>query len=216
MRESNGKTEMWYVVDAKPGSSLLYGFEKEISREEFKRRIEDQSLLEVLHRQPVKAGDVLMIQAGTIHAICGGVLIAEIQQNSNTTYRVYDYGRLGTDGKPRALHVEKALDVVQIKRPAPLLNQSPQETPNGNLFRHLAACPYFVTDYYQIHSSLTLESMERSFVSLLFISGDGTLEWQDGTMEFHKGDSILVPAGLGRFTISGPAELLTTEVGEEN
>ena len=116
-----GKTEMWYVVDAQPGAQLYYGFQRELTREEAARRIADGTLTDVLNAVPVKAGDVFFIDAGTVHAIGAGILIAEIQQNSNTTYRVFDYGRLGADGKPRALHVEKALDVARLcppERPA--------------------------------------------------------------------------------------------------
>ena len=107
-----GKTEMWYVVDAEKDAFLYYGFKKEISREEFARRIQEDTLLEVLNAVPVHKGDVLFIESGTIHAIGKGILIAEIQQNSNVTYRVYDYGRVGKDGKKRDLHIEQALAVT--------------------------------------------------------------------------------------------------------
>ena len=100
-----GKTEMWYVVDCDEGATLLYGFKHEITKEEFARRIADNTLLEVTNAVPVKKGDVFFIKSGTLHAIGKGILIAEIQQNSNTTYRIYDYGRVGKDGKPRELHV---------------------------------------------------------------------------------------------------------------
>ena len=100
-----GKTEMWYIVDCDEGATLLYGFKHEISKEEFAERIADNTLLEVTNAVPVKKGDVFFIQAGTLHAIGKGILIAEIQQNSNTTYRIYDYGRVGKDGKPRELHL---------------------------------------------------------------------------------------------------------------
>ena len=107
-----GKTEMWYVVDCDEGASLIYGFNKEISKEEFESRIKDNTLSEVCNYVPVKKGDVFFIGAGTLHAIGEGILIAEVQQNSNTTYRVSDYGRLGADGNPRPLHIEKAVDVT--------------------------------------------------------------------------------------------------------
>ena len=111
-----GKTEMWYVMDAAPNSFLYYGFKREVSQEEFARRIQEDTLLEVLNAVPVQKGDVLFIESGTIHAIGAGILIAEIQQNSNVTYRVYDYGRVGKDGKKRDLHIEKALAVTNRVR----------------------------------------------------------------------------------------------------
>lgn len=104
-----GKTEMWYVLDAEEGAILYYGFKKEITKEEFARRIKDNTILEVLNAVEVHKGDVLFIESGTLHAIGKGLLIAEIQQNSNVTYRIYDYGRVGKDGKKRDLHIEKAL-----------------------------------------------------------------------------------------------------------
>ena len=107
-----GKTEMWYVVDCEEGAQLIYGFNKKISRSEFEERIKNNTLDEVMNYVPVKKGDVFFIKAGTLHAIGKGILIAEIQQNSNTTYRVSDYGRLGADGKPRELHVKNAVDVT--------------------------------------------------------------------------------------------------------
>ena len=112
-----GKTEMWYIVDCEEGSQLIYGFDKEISREEFADRIKNNTLLEVTNNVPVHKGDVFFIESGTLHAIGKGILIAEIQQNSNTTYRVYDYGRVGKDGKPRELHIEKAIDVTELCPP---------------------------------------------------------------------------------------------------
>lgn len=114
-----GKTEMWYIVDCEPGAKLLYGFQHEISKEEFAQRIADNTLLEVTNAVEVHKGDCFFIEAGTLHAIGKGILIAEIQQNSNTTYRIYDYGRIGNDGKPRPLHVEKAKDVTNLCPPSP-------------------------------------------------------------------------------------------------
>ena len=109
----NGKTEMWYVLSAAPDAFLYCGFSRDISRDELKRRIADNTLPEVLRRVNVKAGDTVFIPAGTIHAICRGIVVAEVQQSSNVTYRVCDYGRLGPDGKPRALHIAQALDVTR-------------------------------------------------------------------------------------------------------
>ena len=112
MRVENeyGKTECWYILDCDDDAELIYGFNREISSEEFKERISNNTLLETVNKVKVKKGDLFFIEAGTLHAIGKGILLAEIQQNSNTTYRVYDYGRLGADGKPRELHIEKAID----------------------------------------------------------------------------------------------------------
>ena len=107
-----GKTEIWYVLDADNDAQLIYGFKNKISKEDFRKAIENNTLPEVLNSVKVQKGDLFFIEAGTVHAIGKGTLIAEIQQNSNSTYRVYDYGRLGKDGKPRELHIDKAVDVT--------------------------------------------------------------------------------------------------------
>ena len=130
-----GKTEMWYVLEAEPNAFLYYGFKHPITKKEYKQRIENNTLTEVLNAAPVKKGDVFFIPAGTLHAICKGIVIAEIQQNSNVTYRVYDYGRLGADGKPRQLHVAQALEVTRCVPPQP-----------QDFGGHLAACEYFTAD----------------------------------------------------------------------
>ena len=111
---SMGKTEMWYVVDAKPGTYLYAGFAKSITSEEYRRRVEDGTICEVLAKHPIRMGDAFFIPAGRVHAICGGALIAEVQQSSDITYRIYDYGRMGMDGKPRELHTELAADVLDL------------------------------------------------------------------------------------------------------
>ena len=110
-----GKTEMWYVIDAKPGASLLAGFKQQITPDEYRRRVEDGTICDVLARHEVKAGDVFYIPAGRVHAICGGILLAEVQQSSDVTYRIYDYNRLGIDGKPRELHTQLAAKAINYE-----------------------------------------------------------------------------------------------------
>ena len=167
-----GKTEMWYIVDCDEGATLLYGFKDTISKDEFAQRIADNTLLEVTNAVPVKKGDVFFIQAGTLHAIGKGILIAEIQQNSNTTYRIYDYGRVGKDGKPRELHVEKAKDVTDLC-PAKAYPETPVEQKDGYTSKLLSSCDYFTTYAIDVESKAVLEADEKSFVSLLILEGDG-------------------------------------------
>ena len=157
-----GKTEMWYVLDCEPGAYLYYGFDHEISKAEFEERIKNNTLTEVLNAVPVHKGDCFFIPSGTLHAICKGIVIAEVQQNSNVTYRVYDYGRVGADGKPRALHVAKALDVT--------LRTPPVKHDFGS---HLAQCEYFTVDARKGAFADAVD--EKSFVSLLITEGRGHL-----------------------------------------
>ncbi len=204
-----GKTEMWYVMDAGPEAFLYYGFKREISREEFARRIRDDTLLEVLNAVPVHKGDVLFIEAGTIHAIGRDILLAEIQQNSNVTYRVYDYGRVGKDGRKRDLHIEKALAVT---------NRTPVIKNSGS-YPHVADCDYFTVDHVTLDGKMMkmLEGTvsEESFASILILSGEGTITCHGETLPFRKGDSFFLTAGSGEYRIEGSADALVTRIREK-
>lgn len=208
-----GKTEMWYIVDCNEGAELLYGFKHEITKEEFAERIKNNTLLEVANNVPVHKGDVFFIESGTLHAIGKGILIAEIQQNSNTTYRVYDYGRVGKDGKPRELHIEKALDVTERKPPKyPTTAQdSPQKT-EGGVKTLLRSCEYFNVNKLEIDGTMTLNADEKSFKSLLFLDGTAEIKDTDGVRAAKKGDSFFVPAGYGEFTVTGKCEVILSDI----
>ena len=202
-----GKTEMWYIVDCDEGAELLYGFKKEISKDEFAKRIADNTLLEVTNSVPVKKGDVFFIEAGTLHAIGKGILIAEIQQNSNTTYRIYDYGRVGKDGKPRELHVEKAKDVT-VLGPAKAYPETPVEKLDGYTRKLLSSCEYFTTYSVNVDGEAVLNADDKSFVSLLLLNGEADING----VKAVKGDSIFVDANTGSFTVKGSCELILTKV----
>ena len=208
-----GKTEMWVVLDADPGSCLCYGFSHEISKEEFKERLNNGTLMEVLNRVPVNKGDVFFIDAGTLHAIGKGLLIAEIQQNSNSTYRVFDYNRKDTNGNPRPLHIEKALDVTNTCPPAIKPGAAGQtEKLDGGTETLLGTCRYFTVYSYDVDSKITLNANKTSFLSLTFTSGEGVLRFKNGTINFSKGDSFFVPAGEGEFTVEGGCQVLVSRV----
>ena len=204
-----GKTECWYILDCDEGAELIYGFNKSISSEEFREKIADNTFLETVNKVKVKKGDLFFIEAGTLHAIGKGILLAEIQQNSNTTYRVYDYGRLGTDGKPRELHVEKAIDVTNCTPPTRSTN------PEGELIvedgykkQLLTKCDLFNVEKVSISTAYTSVADEKSFVSVLVTDGQATID----EIEIKKGDSLFIPARYGNFTITGNAELIITRV----
>lgn len=208
-----GKTEAWYILDAQEGAELIYGFRKEISREEFQRRIVDNTLLEVVHRVPVKKGDLFFIEAGTLHAIGKGILLAEVQQNSNTTYRVYDYGRVDQNGKPRELHVDKAVDVTRCAPPA--YSTKPQGEPqllDGYTKTLLVSCDLFIVHVLDISSQAVLMADESSFVSVIALEGAGALTCCGQTLPFRKGESIFLPAGSGACRIEGVLTVLETHV----
>ena len=211
MRVENeyGKTECWYILDCDEGSELIYGFNRDISSEEFKNRIADNTFLETVNKVKVKKGDLFFIEAGTLHAIGKGILLAEIQQNSNTTYRVYDYGRLGADGKPRDLHVQKAIDVTNCTPPTRSTN------PEGELVEYddysiqlLTKCDLFNVKKVSVKNIFDGVADEKSFVSVLVTDGTGKIE----NIDIKKGDSLFIPANYGTFTISGNLEVIITKV----
>ena len=207
-----GKTEMWYVVDCDEGAELLYGFKHEISKEEFAQRIADNTLLEVTNNVPVHKGDVFFIKSGTLHAIGKGILIAEIQQNSNTTYRIYDYGRVGKDGKPRELHVEKAKDVTKLA-PAETYPDTPVVQENGASIKLLSKCEYFTTYKVDIEEKAEFDADDSSFVSLLILEGSPVVtDGKSDPVSAKKGDSLFISAGTGRFTVEGSCSLILTRI----
>ncbi len=206
-----GKTEMWYVVDCEPGAQLIYGFTQGLTQEEFRQKIEDNTLPEVCNFVPVKKGDVFFIEAGTLHAIGAGILIAEVQQNSNTTYRVSDYGRLGADGKPRPLHVDKAVDVTVTTPPTVPYGAIGEITEvAGGKIRKLASCDLFTAESVDLDGGMQLGSAE-CFTSVLVLSGDATMCFEGEEVAVTKGDSLFVPAGV-TMKLQGKAELLCSRV----
>lgn len=199
----NGKTEFWYILDSAEDAYIYLGFKKSISDEEFRERIRDNSILEVLNRVPVKKGDVFFIEPGTLHAIGGGTVLAEVQQNSNLTYRIYDYGRKGPDGKERTLHVDKALDVTRLK---PAFERKRE----GDI---LARSRYFVTRLADIENSYTFDTTEDSFTHVLMVSGEGSFSSGDGKeLSYKKGDSFFIPAVSGSLCFKGDGEMLISTV----
>ncbi|MCD7731237.1 MAG: class I mannose-6-phosphate isomerase [Oscillospiraceae bacterium] len=206
-----GKTEMWYVVDCDEGATLLYGFKNNVTKEEFAERIKNNTLLEITNAVPVKKGDVFFIESGTLHAIGKGILIAEIQQNSNTTYRVYDYGRVGADGKTRPLHIEKALDVTKLCPAKPYPTVAPM-TENGCTKQLLSKCEYFTVYKLNIDDSADFNADNTSFECLLNLEGSIKLVCGDNEISLEKGETAFIPAGCGKYTIMGKCEAILTRI----
>ena len=195
---SLGKTEMWYIVDAEEGAGIYLGMKKDVTKEEFIAAINEKKLTKLLNFIKVKAGDCFFIPAGTVHAIGKGCLIYEIQQNSNLTYRVYDYGRVGKDGKERELHIDKAIEV------ATLTKYKPKKFEDGVL----GSCEYFTARKYDIDGGRVLTATEQSFHAITVIDGSGSVSG----ISFEKGDTLFVPAGHGKYEINGKAEVIITSV----
>jgi mannose-6-phosphate isomerase len=199
---SFGKTEAWYVVDAKPGSFLIVGT-KDCDKEIFKKAIEEGNTEKFLNKIEVKKGDAFLINSGLVHAICEGVIIAEIQQNSDITYRIYDYGR------PREIHVEKSLEVIDFKLEA--INASSKELEKFDGYNRGILCKsnYFTIEKYIITKEVEEESDKDKFFIFTCVDGEGEIiSGNDFKEKISKGDSLLIPATLGKYRIKGELTLL--------
>lgn len=207
-----GKTEAWYIIDCDEGAELVYGLGCDMTKEELRKSIENGTLLENVNRVKVKKGDLFFIPSGTIHAICKGILLAEVQQNSNVTYRVYDYGRL-QNGKPRELHIDKAVDVINLK--AVDTSGDPMGKPekgDGYTKTLLTKCDLFTVSRVEVQESAKIVADETSFVSLVALDGNGVINYGDSCMTLYKGESVFIPAGCGECEVMGAVTLLETRV----
>ena len=195
--KSFGKTEMWYIVEAEQGAGIYLGFNCDVTKEEYETAIKENCLTELLNFYEVKAGECYFIPAGTIHAIGKGCLICEIQQNSNLTYRVYDYGRKDKNGNERELHIEKALKVTNLNRFMPIIFEG-----------CLGKCEYFTVRGYEIDGEMQLSTDEKSFQCVTCVKGNGFIE----EMEIKQGDSYFIPADYGKYTIKGKIKIILTKM----
>ena len=201
-----GKTEMWYICGCEPGAGIYRGFKRQLSPEEYAERIASGTIADVLEFIEVRPGESYLIPAGTVHAIGKGTTICEIQQNSDLTYRVYDYGRKGADGRPRELHIEKAKQVSAL---------GPCRTACGEVrisehVRRLASCPYFTVYEIEAPDGWILRTDDGSFSGLTVIGGEGAFESDGERFSFRKGDTFFAPAGRGEIVLRGGAKLLLT------
>ena len=208
-----GKTEMWYVLDAAKNASLIYGLNKSCTKEEMRTAIADGSAGKLLQKVPIHKDELFFIEAGTVHAIGAGALVAEIQENSNLTYRLFDYGRVGKDGKTRELHVEKALEVANLKssaepkQPLRVLKYRP-----GVASELLTRCKYFEVYRMLVNTErrqiVHYKADEVAFRVLLCVGGCGTIGFEGGVINFYKGDCVFVPANSAMLTLHGQAQFL--------
>lgn len=208
-----GKTELWYVLDAAEGAEVICGVSAPLSRAELAEKAADGSIMDALRHIPVRRGDALLVRAGTIHAIGAGVFICEIQQASNVTYRVYDHGRVGADGRPRDLHIAKAQDVACL---------TPAEQPCGAQARLgflrggegelLAATAYFTSYHFAVSDTLQLAADAASFHAVIVTDGMCTLIGGGQRLALARGETAFIPAGLGAYDVRGRCEILLTHI----
>lgn len=208
-----GKTEMWYVLDAGKEAKLVYGLKRDSNEAEMRRAIADGTVMNYLQQVPVRKDDLFFIEAGTIHAIGAGALVAEIQENSNLTYRLYDYDRVGKDGRKRELHIDKALQVANLKSSAePKQPLRVLKYRQGVASELLTRCKYFEVYRMLVNTErrqkVHYQADPVAFRVLLCVNGCGSISYESGTMAFYKGDCIFVPADSEILTIHGQAQFL--------
>ncbi|NLK21243.1 MAG: class I mannose-6-phosphate isomerase [Epulopiscium sp.] len=208
-----GKTEMWIVLDSVPGAQLVYGLKPGVTKEEFEKRIKDGTLEEILNFVDANKGDVFFIPAGTLHAIGEGLLIAEIQQNSDTTYRVYDWNRVDSTGKPRELHIQKALDVTCLS------NITGKEKVIGKVIKEeantrnlLVSCKYFATEIIKIKKESKEVLNGERFDLIMVMEGKGEIKYRKEAVSFKAGDSFFIPATMGDYIIMGECSIIKSYV----
>lgn len=200
---SVGKTEMWHAVSAEPGATLLLGLASEVDPKEFEAAIEKGGLEDFFERLPVSKGDTFFVPAGTPHTIGKGMVLCEVQQNSDLTYRLYDFQRVDAQGHPRQLHVEKGMAVIDFehrrggKVPPVPLPSSPAAKKSL-----LAACRYFASERWDISAAMEAHSDPSRFELLIILGGSGTIAWDGGSSSFKQGECWFIPAQLGKFSIT--------------
>ena len=210
-----GKNEMWYVLDAEPGAYLYCGLSRASSKEEIEERIKNNTITEILNKIEVKKGDVVMVKAGTIHAIGAGIFICEIQQNSNCTYRMYDYDRRDKFGNPRELHIAKSLDVVNPVKYEKDNKCNVMLAHNEHyMSKRLVQCKYFEVIKYEIEDEAKIPVDEASFLSVIVIDGEGTIMTDDNDKElkFKAGESFFINAGKRNVVVNGRSTCIITHV----
>lgn len=207
---SFGKTEMWYVVQADPESNLIVGFNQKMSQELYLKHLEDKTLQRILNFDAVQAGDTYFIEVGRIHAIGAGVLLAEIQQTSDITYRVYDWDRVDSEGNERELHNDIVLEAFDFDMPD---NFRVDYTKDSDTATELVSCPYFTTNILKVHETILKENTHDSFMIYMCVEGTAQIEVDGNQTEISMGETVLIPACMQRFSISAKhAKLLEVYV----
>ncbi|MBR9915318.1 MAG: mannose-6-phosphate isomerase [Algicola sp.] len=207
---SFGKTEMWYVMQADEDAKLIVGFNQKMNPETYLKHLHDKTLTDILNFDTVKAGDTYFIEVGRVHAIGAGVMLAEIQQTSDITYRVYDWDRVDDQGNERELHNDLAIDAFDFNMKddfrvsyASIKNQA----------NPMVSCPYFTTNFVHVTSTLEKVNMKDSFIIYICVEGEATIATDTGSEQLKLGDTILIPADLQAFKISATnAKLLEVYV----
>jgi len=211
-----GKNECWFVMEAPPGAELIFGIKKGVTKRAFQKLIEENRIEEGLNRLPISAGDFIFIRTGTVHALLEGTMVCEILQNSDTTYRLYDWGRLGADGKSRPLHIDKALDVINFPSDSEYEKYLEElviryDKQSLNYTQRLLRSRYFNVDLFNYRTEFGLEFNGEHFHTFSILAGDGELIYEKGTLPVERGETVLVPRTIKRYKVkTGGVKALRT------
>ena len=211
-----GKNECWFVMDAPPGTELIFGIKKGVTKHTFHRMIGENRIEEGLNRLPISAGDFIYIRTGTVHALLERTMVCEILQNSDTTYRIYDWGRTGSDGKPRPLHIEKALEVIDFPSGCDYEKYLEElmicyDKQGVNRTQQLLRNRYFNVDHLYYRTEFCLEFRQEHFHALNVLSGEGVIIHDKGTLPVERGETVLIPRTVKRYRVkTGEIRVLRT------
>ena len=201
---SFGKTEMWYIMQADPEARIIVGFKEDSNADAYLENLKNNTLLTILDDVPVKEGDVFFLETGTVHAIGAGLVVAEIQQTSDITYRIYDFDRKDAQGNTRELHIDNALDAINYDKVDAYRTYSKEE----NLSNTIVNCPYFTTHFIPLSDAVTVSKTGNSFTVYMCIDGEFDLEYNKNIYSYKKGDTVLIPAAMDYYVINGKASIL--------
>lgn len=201
---SFGKTEMWYVMQADEEARIIVGFKEDSSKEEYIEHLNDKTLVSILDDVKAKSGDVFFLETGTVHAIGAGLVVAEIQQTSDITYRLYDFERKDAEGNTRELHVDLALDAINYNK---VDTQKKYET-KANTSNVVVDCPYFTTNFIPLENKVEVSKSGETFTVYMCIEGTFEIEYDGFKQSYKKGDTVLVPAEINAFILNGKASIL--------
>lgn len=201
---SFGKTEMWYIMQADENASIIVGFKEKSNASDYLEHLKNKSLLDILDKVKVKSGDVFFLETGTVHAIGAGLVVAEIQQTSDITYRIYDFDRKDANGKERELHIDLALEAINYNK----VDTFKKYNTTTNESNTVVDCRYFTTNLIPLEGKITVKNSGDSFKVYMCVDGDFDLELNNCNYNYKKGDTLLLPAALEEFKLDGKASIL--------
>lgn len=201
---SFGKTEMWYIMQADDDARIIVGFKEKSNANEYVENLKNKTLLSILDDVKVKSGDVFFLETGTVHAIGAGLVVAEIQQTSDITYRIYDFDRVDAQGNGRELHIDQALDAINYEK----VDTYKEYTKEVNQSNVVVDCPYFTTNFVPLDGEVSIKKSSETFTVYMCVEGSFELVYNGEKYHYKKGDTVLIPAAIDAFVLNGKASIL--------